>query len=81
MGCIATINNGAEGIKLLENRVQLEACIEYNDVSTTGCPDHGVLRSPPLVIRNNLSHCSVVLSKRFVSEKIMRALLRATVAA
>eukprot|EP00892_Ulva_mutabilis_P001380 jgi/Ulvmu1/11242/UM073_0014.1 len=38
LGCLATINNGPEGLLLVENRVKLEACMTYNSGGMTGCP-------------------------------------------
>lgn len=47
LGCLATVNDGPEGIRLIENRVQLEACVAYNSEGLNGCPIHGPLPPPP----------------------------------
>lgn len=52
LGCLETINNGPEGLKLIENRVRLDACVAYNSEGPAGCPPGGA--QPPLPPRQHL---------------------------
>lgn len=59
LGCLPTVNDVDEARTLIENRVQMEACVDYNKEGNNGCPDNGApCHKPPAPLFPSPSLCS-----------------------